>query len=110
MHKPLIAVGFLISMAIPAASALAQAPMAFKSVSVELPESEEMFPGGPEADAINNSCLACHSSEMVLNQPPLPRATWEAEVKKMISAYKAPVDPADVANIVDYLAKTKGKD
>jgi hypothetical protein len=44
----------------------------------------------------------------VLNQPPLPKATWEAEVRKMISAYKAPVDDADVAPIVAYLAKTKG--
>ena len=84
--------------------------MAFKSVSVELPDSGEMFPGSSEADAINNNCLACHSTEMVLHQPPLPRVTWEAEVKKMISAYKAPVDPADVANIVAYLAKIKGKD
>jgi hypothetical protein len=41
---------------------------------------------------------------MVLNQPALPKATWEAEVNKMINAYKAPVAPADVGPIVDYLS------
>jgi hypothetical protein len=46
---------------------------------------------------------------MVLNQPALPRDTWEAEVRKMIKVYKAPVDEADVAAIVDYLATIKGK-
>ena len=46
---------------------------------------------------------------MVLNQPALPRATWEAEVHKMINVYRAPIDDADVAAIVDYLAKTKGE-
>jgi hypothetical protein len=45
----------------------------------------------------------------VLNQPALPKATWDAEVHKMITAYRAPVDEADVGAIVDYLAKTKGK-
>jgi cytochrome c553 len=79
-----------------------------KSVKVEFPSDDKQFPGGAEADAINNNCLACHSADMVLNQPPLPKATWEAEVHKMISAYKAPVDDADVAQIVAYLAKTKG--
>ncbi|WP_395679744.1 hypothetical protein [Inquilinus sp.] len=64
-----------------------------------------MFPGGSEADAINNNCLACHSADMVLNQPALPKTAWEAEVNKMINAYKAPVAPEDVAPIVDYLAK-----
>jgi cytochrome c553 len=81
---------------------------ALKSVNVDFPSDDKQFPGGAEADAINNNCLACHSADMVLNQPPLPRATWEAEVHKMISAYKAPVDDADVAPIVAYLVKTKG--
>ena len=64
---------------------------------------------GASANAINNSCLACHSSDMVLNQPAFPRATWEAEVRKMINTYKAPVDDADVAPIVDYLVKINGR-
>jgi hypothetical protein len=76
-----------------------------KSASVDLPDSDQMFPGSSEADAINNNCLACHSADMVLNQPALPKETWQAEVNKMINTYKAPVAPEDVAPIVDYLAK-----
>ena len=78
------------------------------SVKVELPSDAARFPGGSEANAINNNCLACHSAEMVLNQPALPRSTWVAIVHKMITAYHAPVDAADAARIVDYLAQTKG--
>jgi mono/diheme cytochrome c family protein len=74
---------------------------------VDLPADDAQFPG-PGADAINNNCLACHSADMVLNQPAFPRATWEAEVHKMINTYKAPVDPKDVDAIVDYLVRTKG--
>jgi mono/diheme cytochrome c family protein len=67
-----------------------------------------MFPDGPGADAINNNCLACHSAGMVLNQPALPKAEWQAEVDKMRAAYKAPIDDKDVAEIIDYLVKIKG--
>ena len=78
------------------------------SVTVELPAGDALFPGGTTADAINNNCIACHSADMVLDQPTLPRATWEAEVLKMINVYKAPIADSDVAAIVDYLAKLKG--
>ena len=71
--------------------------------------AETTFPG-PGSDAINNNCLVCHSAGMVLNQPALPKAAWQAEVDKMIHVYKAPVAPEDVAAIVDYLAKIKGVD
>ena len=89
-------------------SASAQHLPVLKSTTVDLPAGDSLFPGDASADAINNNCLACHSTEMVLNQPSLPRATWEAEVHKMINVYKAPVDEADIAPIVDYLVKAKG--
>jgi hypothetical protein len=73
-----------------------------------LPDSDRMFPSGPGSDAANNNCLACHSADMVLNQPVLPKAAWQAEVDKMIKVYKAPVPAADVGAIVDHLASTKG--
>jgi hypothetical protein len=78
------------------------------SVNVDLPPGDDLFPDGPGVDAINNNCLACHSADMVLNQPPLPRAQWHAVVQKMLTAYKAPIDPKDVNAIVDYLASIKG--
>lgn len=86
------------------------APQTFvlKSVSVELPTSDVTFPGGATADAINANCLSCHSAGMVLTQPNLTKAAWAAEVDKMIHAFKAPIDQAAVAAIVDYLSQTKG--
>ena len=79
------------------------------SKSVVYPPGTNLFPGGEAAQAINASCLACHSAGMVLNQPDLTRAAWQGEVMKMIKFYHAPISPADVPAIVDYLANTKGK-
>jgi sulfite dehydrogenase (cytochrome) subunit B len=80
-----------------------------QSLSVELPTGDREFPPGPHVDVISANCVACHSAGMILNQPNLTKATWEAEVNKMIKIYKAPVDAADVPAIVDYLAAVKGK-
>ena len=77
-----------------------------KSMSIELPPDAAAFPDGPNVKAVNQNCLACHSAEMVLDQPLLPRATWTAEVAKMRNVYKAPVSDADAALIVDYLSAT----
>ena len=79
-----------------------------KSVSVDLPTSTEVFPGGATAETINANCLSCHSAGMVLTQPNLPKAAWHGIVDKMIHAYKAPVDDGEMTAIVDYLATTKG--
>jgi hypothetical protein len=79
-----------------------------KSLKLDVPTSDTMFPAGPGSDAINNNCLACHSADHVLNQPSLSREAWQEVVKKMITAYKAPVSPDDAKAIVDYLVRTKG--
>jgi hypothetical protein len=47
---------------------------------------------------------------MVLNQPALSKAQWQAEVEKMRLAYRAPVDPKDVDAIVAYLVRIAGTD
>ena len=79
-----------------------------KSVNVDLPAGDRMFPNGPGADVANDNCLACHSAGMVLNQPELPKPVWEAEVDKMRNVYKAPIDDKDVDAIVHYLISIKG--
>jgi hypothetical protein len=109
MRKPTIAITCLMTALLFSTPARVQEQPQIKSTTVDLPAGDNLFPGGTAADAINNNCLACHSADMVLNQPALPRDTWEAEVRKMIKVYKAPVDEADVAAIVDYLATIKGK-
>lgn len=78
-----------------------------KSVNVDLPVGDRMF-DGPGSDVANNNCLACHSAGMVLLQPALSPAQWQAEVEKMRTAYKAPIDPKDVDTIVAYLVSIKG--
>jgi hypothetical protein len=106
---------FLLGAAFPLGAALVSGPAfadpitALKSPTAEIPTSDMMFPAGPGSEETNNNCLACHSADHVLNQPSLTRANWEEVVNKMIKAYKAPIDPANVPKIVDYLARTKGK-
>lgn len=92
------------------AAALAASPAPdFKSVKVDLPFGDRVFPDGPHVDAISNNCLACHSAGMVLVQPPMSRKDWTAEVEKMRAVYKAPVAENDVSAIIDYLVATKGR-
>ena len=108
MRHAIIALGASFTVLLTPTSAWVQPAPAITSTTVELPSGDALFPGGSNADAINNNCLACHSADMVLNQPALSRSAWEAEVHKMISAYRAPIDENDVPAIVDYLVSTKG--
>ncbi|MFC5498278.1 cytochrome c [Caenimonas terrae] len=66
------------------------------------------LPGYAKAQA---NCVACHSAEYMLYQPPnAPRPYWDAMVKRMKAVFKAPIDDADMPAIVDYLAKTYGNE
>jgi cytochrome c5 len=108
MFRILLSAAILLGAASTPLAARAATPSQLKSVKIDLPDSDKMFPDGPGSDAINNNCLACHSADMVLNQPALSKQAWAAEVNKMINNYKAPVAPEDVATIVDYLTSLKG--
>ena len=91
-----------------AASTVAGSGITLKSLSVELPDSDREFPPGPGVEVVQANCAACHSTGMVLNQPALSHATWEAEVHKMVAVYKAPVSDEDAKTIVAYLDSIKG--
>jgi sulfite dehydrogenase (cytochrome) subunit B len=66
------------------------------------------LPGYAKAQA---QCVACHSAEYMLSQPPTaPRSYWDAMVKRMKGVFKAPVNEADMPDIVDYLVKTYGNE
>jgi len=108
MFRNLLSAAILLCVASPPAAARAATLSELKPVKIDLPDSDKMFPAGPGSDAINNNCLACHSADMVLNQPALSKQAWAAEVNKMINNYKAPVTAEDVGPIVDYLAALKG--
>ena len=108
MMRTLLPLALVAAVAFAPLCAQAGDKLSPKSVSVDLPPGDGMFPNGPSADAINNNCLACHSAGMVLNQPPLSKAQWQAEVDKMRTAYKAPIEPKDIDAILNYLVGIKG--
>lgn len=93
--------------ATPASSTVAGGGVSLHSVSARFPRSDNHFPGGRRADAINNDCLICHSTGMVLDQANLPRAAWQAEVEKMRNDFRAPFPAADIPAILDYLVDLK---
>jgi hypothetical protein len=76
--------------------------------TLRLPVEDVTLPDHPGRDQVTSSCAVCHSPRYVLDQPPLPRKTWEAEVDKMRKVYGAPVRDEDVAAIVDYLVAVRG--
>lgn len=64
------------------------------------------LPGYAKARAV---CATCHSAEYMRYQPPTaPRTYWDAMVKRMKNVFNAPIDDADMPDIVDYLVKTYG--
>jgi len=81
------------------------------SKSIELPPDGVQFkasslPGYAKAQA---NCVACHSAEYMLYQPPsAPRPYWDAMVKRMKMVFNAPINDADMPEIVDYMVKTYG--
>ena len=78
------------------------------SVDVALPDSDRELPDGPGLATVQGNCISCHSAGMILTQPALPKAAWEAEVAKMRNVYKAPINENAVPDIVTYLTAVKG--
>lgn len=75
----------------------------FRAETIALPFDDAAFPEAPGVDAVRANCAACHSARMILSQPKLTPAQWQAEVEKMQKAYHAPIDPAAVPAILGYL-------
>ena len=68
----------------------------FPSLAPELAEGE----GRAETQSF---CSDCHSTRYITMQPPLPAATWDAEVNKMIKTFGAAIPDATAKKIVSYL-------
>jgi hypothetical protein len=60
MVRTLLPIALVVGVGFAPVCARAQSQLSLKSVSVDLPPGDDMFPNGPGADAINNNCLACH--------------------------------------------------
>jgi hypothetical protein len=73
-------------------------------------ENRVQLKDGPNKALVVGRCAACHSQDYIpMNSPFLDRKGWEAEVNKMVKAYGAPMDPDEVAKIVDYLVTNYAK-
>lgn len=81
---------------------LQHTPGAIYSVGAYPLNASELSPGKGK-DVVQIYCRFCHSANYITMQPPLPTATWKADVLKMINVYGAPI-PEDIASqIVAYL-------
>jgi len=58
---------------------------------------------GEGREIIRIFCRFCHSTTYITMQPPLPAATWEGVVNKMINTYGAPISEDSAKQIVSYL-------
>lgn len=81
----------------------------FGRLDLELPVSSVVFPAGKGSEVANAYCLMCHSAGMVLRQPPLTLGEWAAEVRKMQSAFGAPIPSDQVDALARYLTEINGR-
>ncbi|HVA71637.1 MAG TPA: hypothetical protein VNF02_00895 [Candidatus Limnocylindrales bacterium] len=61
-----------------------------------------LVPGVGRQDAAAY-CNTCHTPSYITMQPPLPAATWKAEVDKMGKAFGAQIPTGAQARIIKYL-------
>ena len=92
-RKAIFTVAF--SMLAPFPGGLAAADAKSIALPTEAPSLKaSALPGYAKAQT---NCVACHSAEYMLYQPPTaPRAYWEAMVTRMKAVFKAPIDDADM--------------
>ena len=74
------------------------------------PDGAQLVPSSlPGYAKAQQNCVACHSAEYMLTQPPnAGRPYWDAMTKRMKAVFKAPINDADMPEIVDYLTATYG--
>jgi mono/diheme cytochrome c family protein len=89
--------------------AIAALMIALLAGSAVADEKSVRLKQAPGLDKVESNCGGCHSLDYVpMNSPFLSPAAWDAEVAKMITAFGAPVDPADAKTIADYLKANYG--
>ena len=94
----LIAVGL-------AASALAAGK---KSITLPPDTALATLKEGLGVEVARTNCVACHSTDYLVRQPPSILEQWTAEVNKMRKVFGAPVDEANAKVIATYLASAYG--
>lgn len=93
-----------------AAAALLSSGLAARPVTLTLPE--ETVPaalGDAEGETVVTHCSACHSLEYIVTQPRGKGAQfWKDAVTKMVTVYKAPLEPAEAEAVAGVLARKFG--
>lgn len=84
-------------------------PVHLTALNVTLPPGQSTFPPGPGVDIANSNCVMCHSTGMVLRQPPLTTGEWKVEINKMRSAFGAPITPDQIDALAHYLNTIDGR-
>lgn len=74
-------------------------------VSMTLPEDHAKLAATPAGELVTNTCTACHSVEMIRQQPKLSAEQWAATVKKMREAYHASIVPEQDAALTAALVE-----
>ena len=108
------AVAYLGTREAPQARPAPPAPAAAADLPVQtiaLPHVEPDPPPGPHRETFIRYCTLCHSTRLVLTQPPFPKAKWEEVVQKMMNpkVYGAPIPAEEKPRIVEYLVAIRGK-
>ena len=105
MHKPPAALS-IIGLFLLGSACVSASPRTIELPADPVQLRASLLPGYTKAQT---NCVACHSAEYMLYQPPnAGRPYWEAMTKRMKSVFKAPIDDADIPLIVDYLSATYG--
>jgi hypothetical protein len=96
-----VAAMLLLLIAVACGQSTSQRPQPQYTAAVSLPP-------GPELAALQANCEICHSEDMISTQR-LSRATWDAEVTKMV-LFGSPLPKTDQAAVVAYLVRYLGPD
>jgi hypothetical protein len=73
-----------------------------------LAEEPDLRPG-PGRDAVLASCGACHTLNYIpMNSPFLDERGWTAEVNKMVTVFRAPIEASATPEIIAYLTREYG--
>jgi hypothetical protein len=81
-------------------------PMVHTLALPDLPPPD--LPDAPGRAMLLGACATCHTLRYVVDQPPLTRKQWTAEVDKMRHVYGAPFPDEMTTPIVDYLVVARG--
>lgn len=80
----------------------------FESVSLAVAESEPILPKGPHRDVVEETCTACHSAAIIL-QNRMNRKRWDETITWMQDEQELMDLSTKVRNqILDYLEAVRG--